>query len=120
VEDDDIVPFPMDYMELKTIADQNGTSDVMFTMVDHTFRPDINLYGVMLSAFLFPTIPFTLSIYIPIKLMSGNQTNLTVLILDLASGELKTGSVFNFHERVSKHNIGSRMYSLFMHISSAQ
>lgn len=120
VEDNDIVPFPMDYLELKGIADQNGTSDVMFTMVDHTYQADINAWGVALSAFIWPTFPFTATIYIPIKLMTGNQTNLTVLILDLESGELKTGSVFNFHERVSKYNIGSRMYSLFKHISSAQ
>lgn len=120
VEDDDIMPFPMDYMDLKAIADQNGTSNVMFTMVDHTYQADINAWGVALSALIWPTFPFTATIYIPIKLMTGNQTNLTVLILDLESGELKTGSVFNFHERVSKHNIGSRMYSLFMHISSAQ
>lgn len=120
VEDDDIEPFPVDYLKLKEIADQNGTPDVMFSMVDHTFRPDINGWGIALSAFIWPTFPFTATIYVPIKLMTGNQTNLTVLILDLESGELKTGGAFNFHERVSKHNIGSRMYSLFKHISSDQ
>ncbi len=120
VEDDDVKPFPMDYLQLKEIATQYGTSDVMFTMVDHTFRPDISFWSIGLSALIYPTLPFTLTLYLPIKLMSGNQTNLTVLIMDVDSGEFKTGSVFLFHERVSKHNIGARMYSLFKHISSAQ
>ncbi len=118
VEDDDIRPFPLDYIQLREISNQYGTADVMFTMVDHTFRPDINYWGVALSAFIYPTLPFTLTLFIPIKLMSGNQTNLTVLIMNVESGEFKTGNVFQFHERVSKHNIGSRMYSLFKHISS--
>lgn len=118
VEEENLVPFPIDYLELKKIADDNGTSNVMFTMVDHTFQPDISAYAVLLSAFIYPTFPFTVTIYIPIKLMSGNQTSLTVLIMDLESGELKTGNVFRFNERLSKHNIGNRMYSLFKHLSS--
>ena len=118
VEDDDIRPFPVDYLALKEISAEYGTPNVMFSMVDHTFRPDINYWGMALSAFIYPTLPFTLTLYLPIKLMSGNQTNLTVLIMDVESGEFKTGNVFSFHERVSKHNIGNRMYSLFKHISS--
>jgi hypothetical protein len=118
VEDDDIRPFPVDYLALKDISAEYGTPNVMFSMVDHTFRPDINYWGMALSAFIYPTLPFTLTLYLPIKLMSGNQTNLTVLIMDVESGEFKTGNVFSFHERVSKHNIGNRMYSLFKHISS--
>ena len=119
VEDDDIRPFPVDYIQLKEIASAYGTSDVMFTMVDHTKQADINPWGVALSALIWPTFLFTLTLYIPIKLMSANQTNLTVLIMDVESGEFQTGNVFRFHERVSKHNIGARMYSLFKHISSS-
>ncbi len=118
VEEDDVTPFPVDYLELKKIADYNGTSNVMFTVVDHTFEPDINIYGVLLSALIYPTLPFTLTLYIPIKLMSGNQTRLTVLLMDLDSGEFKAGNVFRFNERLTKHNIGNRMYSLFKHLSS--
>lgn len=120
VEDDDIVPFPVDYTALNEISRRYGTSDVMFTVVDHTFQPDMSFYTFLLSAICYPTFPFTLSIYLPIKLMSGNQTNLTVLIMDIESGELKTGHVFRFHERLTKHNVGARMYSIFKHIATAK
>ncbi|PHR28609.1 MAG: hypothetical protein COA38_12015, partial [Fluviicola sp.] len=105
VQDDDVMPFPIDYIQLKDISTQYGTSDVMFTMVDHTFRPDINPWNIVASAFLLPTLPFTLALWVPFKIIAGNQTNLTVLIMNLDSGELIAGDVFNFHEHVSKHSI---------------
>jgi beta-barrel assembly-enhancing protease len=120
VEEDDIVPFPADYSALTQISDRYGTSDVMFTVVDHTFQPEISVYALLISAICYPTFPFTLSIYLPIQVMSGNQTNLTILIMDIKSGELKTGHVFRFHERLTKHNVGARMYSIFKHIATAQ
>ncbi|PHR20665.1 MAG: hypothetical protein COA38_19340 [Fluviicola sp.] len=118
VEDDDIRPFPVDYLELREISAQYGTSDVMFTMVDHTFRGNLNPWIIGFALVVPPAFPFAMTLYLPIKLLAGNQTNLTVLIIDVESGEFKTGGVFGFHERVSKHSIGTRMYSLFKHISA--
>jgi len=118
VQYEDINPFPVDFHELKKIASYNGTSEVMFTMVDHIYRVRVSPLVLFVSAISWPLFPFAVGVYLPIQFMKGNQTRLSVLVLDLESSEFKTGGAFSFNERLTKHNIGSRMYSIFKHLNS--
>ena len=114
IQEQGVQPFPVDYKSINNISQNYGTSDVMFMVVDHTYKPSMNPAVLFLSVITYYTLP----VYLPLKLFSGNQTNLTVLIMDINTGKLKTGSVFRFHESLRKHNIGSRMFNLFMHVKT--
>ncbi|MCJ8289990.1 MAG: M48 family metalloprotease [Crocinitomicaceae bacterium] len=111
-----IDPFPVDYQLINAISERFGTPQVMFMAVDHTYKPNINVALLFLSALTQYTFP----IYLPLKLFYGNQTNLNIILMDIETGELLASNTYRFHESLNKHNIGSRLFNLFMHVKIPQ
>ena len=112
-QEDDINAFPVDFQALKEIRQNYGTNRVMFSLVEHSRSADINWWLVAGSVFIYPTLPFTLGMYIPMKIFKSNHMEMNVIILDLEKGIAETGQNYYWNEPNYKHNLGSHMYNIF-------
>lgn len=111
--DDDINTFPIDYGLLKQIQNNYGTSKVMFTIVEHYHDVNIRWGWLASSLIIFPITPIIASIHIPIAVFKANNTEMTVLVLDLEKGTISMGANYNFNEPVRKLNLGAHIYDIF-------
>lgn len=110
---EDINAFPADYMLLKTIRETYGTSDLMYTMVEHHYKADINIAIIGVSTLLFPTLPITLLGYVPIQLLRGHRTTISAVIIDAASGTVKTAYHVEMRNKPGAYYLGSVYNYLF-------
>lgn len=111
-------PFPVDFSLLRELEGNYGTSNVLFTIVEHSFNPNIRA-GYFLYTILFPpALPFMAATYIPIQLMQANKTEITLVMLDIKTGEVIFGDSHYLNEPVKKLNLGAHMYDLFMHLKT--
>jgi beta-barrel assembly-enhancing protease len=115
-QEDEINIFPVDYHLLKELQNNYGTSKVMFTLVQHEKKIDINWWYVGASVILYPALPFVLSMHIPMRIFNSNKTEMSVIILDLEKGIVETGSSYYFEEPVHKHNLGAHVYDIFSNL----
>ena len=115
-QEDEINIFPVDYHLLKELQNNYGTSKVMFTLVQHEKKIDINWWYVGASVVLYPALPFVLSMHIPMRIFNSNKTEMSVIILDLEKGIVETGSSYYFEEPVHKHNLGAHVYDIFSNL----
>lgn len=117
-QEDNVDVFPVDFDDLKAIQNNYGTSKVMFTLVEHKKGADIDWLIVGGSVIVYPAFPFVLLGYIPLKLFQSNQTELSIIILDLDKGIVETGETFYWNEPIYKYNLGSHMYNIFHDLKS--
>jgi len=117
-QEDDINVFPVDFQALKEIRQNYGTNRVMFSLVEHYRNADISWWLVAGSVFIYPTLPFTLGMYIPMKIFKSNHMEMNVIILDLEKGIAETGQNYHWNEPTYKHNLGSHMYNIFNALKS--
>ncbi len=108
-EDDEVTVFPVDYQLLKTIRNDYGTSKVMFSLVEHQYSPNINVASALSSLVIYPI----LLIYLPVGILSGNNTEMNVLILDLENGEIEDGISYYFKDSPKRLQLGAHMYDIF-------
>ncbi|MCH2224144.1 MAG: M48 family metallopeptidase [Crocinitomicaceae bacterium] len=107
-------PFPVDFLYLKNLQNNFGTKNVMFSIVEHSYQPDFDLLPLLGAIYFFPLAPF----YISSKVMKGNQTNLTIIVLDINTGQVISGETYYYNEGINRHNLGARMYNIFQYLSS--
>lgn len=117
-QEDNINVFPVDFQALKEIRENYGTNRVMFSLVEHSRSADINWWLVAGSVFIYPTLPFTLGMYIPMKIFKSNHMEMNVIILDLEKGIAETGQNYYWNEPTYKHNLGSHMFNIFNTLKS--
>lgn len=108
-EEEDLTVFPVDYQLLKSIQNDYGTSKVMFSLVEHQYSPNISVGSVLSSLIIYPV----LLIYVPVGILSGNNTEMNVLILDLEKGEIENGLSYYFKDSPKKLQLGAHMYDIF-------
>lgn len=108
IDKDDISPFPVDYSQLRNIERNYGTNKIAFTWFTHQYNPQIG-FDIVLSIICYPSLP----IYLPLKLMSGNRSELTMIILDTENGTVDAAINQSFKSNVKKHIIGAHLYSAF-------
>ncbi|MES2557083.1 MAG: M48 family metallopeptidase [Bacteroidota bacterium] len=104
--------YPIDHDALRVIEQHYGTSNILFTAVEHYYDPEINPLVVVVSAFLFPTLPLTLFGYLPVKLLTGHHTEITVLVLNATDGKLAKSSQTDMRTKPLKHNLGAHYYQV--------
>ncbi len=115
-QEEDINIFPVDYHLLRELQNNYGTSRVMFTLVEHEKKININWWYVGLSAVIYPALPFVLSMHIPMRIFNSNKTEMSVVILDLEKGVVETGNSYYFEEPIHKHNLGAHVYDIFSNL----
>ncbi|MEN9997792.1 MAG: hypothetical protein RI922_782 [Bacteroidota bacterium] len=106
--DEDINIFPVDYQLLKQISTDYGTSKVMFSLVEHEYSANISASGVLSSIIIYPI----LLIYVPVGILSGSNTEMNMLILDLESGKIENGVSYYFKDSPKKLQLGAHVYDI--------
>lgn len=101
--------FPVDFSELEEIKLNYGTSKVLFTWVSHEYKSKINGMAVFGSLFIYPFLTF----YIPYGILSGHNTELNIVILDIDKGSVDLGESFYFKDKPKTLSLGAHMFSIF-------
>ena len=104
--------YPVDRDALKEIEQHYGTSNIMFTAVEHYYDADIKPLLIIASVFVFPTLPITLLVYLPVKLISGHHTEVTILMLNATDGKLIRSSQGEMRNRPLKSYLGAYYYKV--------
>jgi hypothetical protein len=118
LNNDNIQSFPVDYSLTSELVKQTNTTKVLFSMVEHTYSPDFK-NGLLLTSLLFPIIaPFVLPVHVPFNLMTGNNTNITLVLLDIETGEILYDYTNYFSAPLNKHNLSAYLYMIFKHFGT--
>lgn len=104
--------YPIDHDALKDIEQHYGTSNILFTAVEHYYDAEISPLIVFGSVFLFPTFPIMVLGYLPIKLLTGHQTEVTLLVLNATNGKITKSTQENLKTRPNKYYLGAHFYDL--------
>lgn len=102
---------PVDYQQLREIETNYGTSKVIFTIVEHTYKPQFSL-----SAFYLIFYPPAILAYLPVPFMKGNQTELNLIVLDTKKAIIEQGFSYYFDEPINKFTLKARMYDIFQSV----
>ena len=108
---EDVDVLPVDYQYLKEIEKNYGTTKIVFTIVEHSYKPEFTLSALYLIFY-----PPALIGYIPIPFMKGNRTELNLLILDTKKAIIETGFSYYLNEPVNKLTLKARMFDIFQSI----
>ena len=108
---EDVDVLPVDYQYLKEIEQNYGTTKIVFTIVEHSYKPEFSLSALYLIFY-----PPALIGYIPIPFMKGNRTELNLLILDTKKAIIENGFSYYLNEPVNKLTLKARMYDIFQSI----
>ena len=101
--------FPVDHELLEEIKTNYGTSKVLFTWVEHQYSPRISPSMVFLSLFIYPV----LTVYVPLGVFSGHDTEMNVIILDIEKGSIDVGSSYYFKDTPKRLHLGAHMFHIF-------
>ncbi len=112
--EDNVNIFPVDFQLLNEIKNNYGTSKVMFSLVEHDYSPNITGMGVFSSLLLYPI----LFVYVPVGILTGNNTQMNVLILDLENGIIENGINYYFKDSPKKLQLGAHMYDIFKKLNT--
>lgn len=112
--EDNVNIFPVDFQLLNEIKNNYGTSKVMFSLVEHDYSPNITAMGVLSSVLLYPI----LFVYVPVGILTGNNTEMNVLILDLENGVIENGINYYFKDSPKKLQLGAHMYDIFKKLNT--
>ena len=110
-QNEDVDVFPVDYSYLKEIENNYGTSKIIFTIVEHAYRPEFSSSALWLIFY-----PPALLGYLPIPFMNGNVTELNLLVLDTKTGKVDKGVSYTFNEPTTKLILESRMYDILKNL----
>jgi hypothetical protein len=113
-EEENIEIFPVDYQLLKTIQNDYGTEKVMFSLVEHAYSPNISTTGIFTSILFYPA----LFVYLPVGLLTGSNTQMNLLLLDLNKGKIESGINYYFKDAPKKYQLGAHMYDIFKKFST--
>jgi hypothetical protein len=113
-DEEDVEIFPVDYQLLKTIQTNFGTDKVMFSLVEHEYSPNISFTGIFSSVLFYPA----LLVYVPVGILTGSNTQINVLVLDLEKGSIVSGINYYFKDAPKKNQLGAHMYDIMKKFSS--
>ena len=105
--------FPVDYTLLSDIQSNYGTSKVMFSILEHSYQPEFS--AILFSSFLF--FPIALAV-LPLEILTGNETDLNVIIMDIDKGGIAGGKSYNYKEPLGRLSMGAHLYDILSQIKS--
>lgn len=113
-DNDEISVIPVDYQLMQDVENNYGTTNVLFTLVEHSYRPRINPGAVVGFIFLPPVLP----VYLLNGFLSANRTEITFIVLDLEKGRASYARTAYQNTPVKKWNLRSQMHNFFKEITS--
>lgn len=99
--------FPVDYSLLYDFQQKNKTSKVVFTIVEHRYK--VRLGGAFATLFLFPP---ALPVVLLNSIMNGNNTEVSLIVMDIEKGEIEDGASYYFKEPTNTYLLSGRFYSM--------
>ncbi|MCT4561978.1 MAG: M48 family metalloprotease [Crocinitomicaceae bacterium] len=99
--------FPVDYSLLRDLQAKNNTSKVVFTIVENNYRVDG--LGILLTGILLPPILPALLVN---KIIKGNNTEVSLIVMDIEKGEIENGASYYFNEPTNKYLLSGRFYNM--------
>lgn len=111
--EDDIDVFPVDYSMLDEIKTNYGTSKVMFSILEHSYDPDLSA-GLVSSILFFPVA----LVVFPLEFITGNQTELSVIVMDIDKGGIESGATYFYREPLSKLSMAAHVYDVLQQVKS--
>jgi len=111
---DDVEPFPVDFQLLQEIHNNYGTSNVMFSLVEHRYMPNLSFSGVFTGIVFFPIG----LVYIPLTMLAGNNTEINLIVLDTKNAKIVASESHYVKDTANKHVIGSHLYSIFSQLKT--
>lgn len=111
--EEDVDVFPVDYSMLADIKTNYGTSKVMFSILEHSYDP--NLSAGLVSSILF--FPVALVVF-PLEFLTGNQTELSVIVMDIDKGGIEAGANYFYREPLSKLSMAAHVYDVLQQVKS--
>lgn len=112
----DIHSFPVDYSLVNNVIEKYGTSNIMFTAASSMYHHGLDNLGTLYSIMIPPAI----FIYFPIRLMSGHNTDITMVILDLKDNSVIGTMSHEVHSNLRPNVFGAHLYDFFQTINSAK
>lgn len=99
--------FPVDYSLLYELQQQNNTSKVIFTIVEHNYH--VEGWGLLVATFIFPPALPPLLVN---KLIKGHNTEVSLIVMDIEKGEIENGASYYFNEPANKYLLSGRFYKM--------
>jgi Zn-dependent protease with chaperone function len=112
-DNNDLDIFPVDYSLLDEIKTRYGTDKLVFSIIEHTYRPRFSVGAAFLVFF-----PPALIGYLPVPFIKGNETEINLIVLDITESKISNGARYSFNEPVSKISIKSRIYDILYSINT--
>ncbi len=111
--EEDIDVFPVDYSMLDEIKTNYGTSKVMFSILEHSYEPDLSA-GLVSSILFFPVA----LVVFPLEFLTGNQTELSVIVMDIDKGGIEAGATYFYREPLSKLSMAAHVFDVLQQVKS--
>ena len=112
IESEDI--FVTDYQIINQITEQYNTENVVFSLIEHSYEPDLNALTMLAFVYFPPAILF----YIPAKLALAHDVKMSILVFNAKKGSVETYTNYYFQIKPSKTAIELHMYDLLMQLST--
>ncbi|MFA7273297.1 MAG: M48 family metallopeptidase [Crocinitomicaceae bacterium] len=109
---DNLEVFPVDFSELDEIQQRYGTNKLVFSIIEHYYRPKFSA-----GAFFFVFFPPALLGYLPVPFIKGNTTEINLAVLDISDSKITNGAQYTFNEPISKYSLKARIYDIFSSIN---
>ncbi len=114
--EEDIDVFPVDYQLLLDLDNDYGSANVMFTLVEHSYQPEIRFEYLLYAVLLPPVFLVVTTTHIPIALIRGHHTVLSMIIIDPTDGKVMTSEQYHINAPTSKHILGAHLNDIFSNI----
>lgn len=112
IESEDI--FITDYKIINELTQQYNSDHVVFSLIEHHFEPDLNILTILAFAYFPPA----LLVYVPAKLATAHNVQMSVLIFNVKEGKVETFTNYYFKQKPSKTSIKLHTYDLLMQLST--
>ncbi len=114
---EEINAFPVDYSLLRNLERDYGTSKVMYSVVSHYYDVDITSINTAFWATIIYPIGL---VYFPLKITSGHNMNIDVIIFDTKEGTVEGTRELYVKSGLNQHIIGAYFYDLFHLLKSVK
>lgn len=102
---------PVDFERLREIEANYGTSKIVYTIVEHSYRPQFSS-----GALWFIFYPPALLGYMPIPFMKGHRTELNLILVDSQKAKIENGVSYHFREPTNLYILKARMYDILLNM----
>jgi Zn-dependent protease with chaperone function len=116
ISGDGNLPISVDKDGLKQLQAKYKTSKLLLTNIVHTYKPNLNIvhYGI---TFAWPPMGFIL---IPIGLMSGNNTTVNYILLDLEEEKVMAYGKKEYHDPVTPKTMKAFVFDIMSQLHTTK